>query len=786
MSDGSENSVARNEADGPDTPEEQHPPPRRRGLRRLLPSWRAVLGTLTCVLLLGLGAVFAGYLLVDIPSANASAVAQGNVYLYSDGSQLARTGTYNRENVRLDQVSLEAQHAVLAAEDRDFYTEAAIDPGALVRAAWNTVTGKGRQGGSTITQQYVKNYYLGQEQTVARKVQELFIAVKLDRRETKDEILEGYLNTSYFGRRSYGIQAAAHAYYGKDAAELTTAEGAYLASLLQQPSAYDVVANPQNKDKAVARWNYALDGMVKEGWLEQSEREAMEFPEPRRNRASSSMSGQRGYLVEAVNAYMFEHGILDEQTLESGGFRITTTIDRKKNEALVETVEDVLLDKLDPKARKVDSYVRAGAASVDPATGKVVAMYGGRDFTEQYVNNATRHDYQVGSTFKPFVLAAAVHNGSTTQDGRPITPNTVYDGTNKRPVQPGGYVTENQDNRSYGNITVTEAANKSVNTVFAQMGQDVGPDKVVDTAVALGLPEDTPDLAPVSSVPLGVAGASVTDMAGAYAALANHGEHTETWMVQKVTRGDEELDLPEHEPRQAVSRKAADTTTSVLRSVVSGAGGTGAAAQALGRPAAGKTGTAEEDTAAWFAGYTPQLATVVSIMGQDPDGSHKSLYGATGLARINGGGYPAQIWAGYMTEALRGEPVEDFDLDVVSGPTEAPSGTPSPSGSSSPTETEPIDTPTEPTDPGTEPEEPEDPGTPSDWPSIPVPPWPGDPGGADGDADNGGSTGGRPGGGTGGDGGPGGDPGGDVSGADGGSGGTDVGTLAEPYGAAVA
>ncbi|MYT71565.1 penicillin-binding protein [Streptomyces sp. SID8367] len=628
-----------------------------------------VLGTLIGFIVLCCGLFALGYALVDIPPANSAATAQSNVYLYANGAQIARDGDVNRENVQLAQIPKPVQHAVLAAEDRDFYSESAIDPKAMLRAAWNTLRGKGKQSGSTITQQYVKNYYLGQEQTVSRKVKEFFISIKLDREASKDEILTGYLNTSYFGRNAYGIQAAAQAYYGVDVDDLTTAQGAYLAALLNAPSAYDVVAHPENRSSAEARWNYVLDGMVKQKWLSASDRQNMTFPVPKEAKGAAGMSGQRGYIVQAVKDYITSNKILDEDTLASGGYRITTTLQKKKQDAFAEAVDDQLMSRLDTSARDVDKNVRAGGAAIDPATGKVVAMYGGIDYTKQYVNNATRRDYQVGSTFKPFVFTSAVENASTTQDGRVITPNTLYDGTDQRPVQGwdgGTYAPENEDGVSYGNITVRTATDKSVNSVYAQMAVDVGPAKVKRTAVDLGLPETTPDLTASPSIALGPATASVLDMTEAYATLANHGRHGTYTILASVTKDGEKIELPEQDTQRAVSREAADTTTSILQSVVDS--GTGTAAQAAGRPAAGKTGTAEEDTAAWFAGYTPDLATVVSVMGQDPrTGAHTSLYGAAGLPRVNGGGFPAQIWAQFTRKALSGTPANDFDLTLEDG-----------------------------------------------------------------------------------------------------------------------
>ncbi|MET9829821.1 transglycosylase domain-containing protein [Streptomyces sp. NPDC006385] len=659
--------------------DEQQPPqqptpkagrPRRTGWRRIIPTWRTVLGTLVIGALLLFGLFFLGYSMVKIPPANALATKQANVYLYADGSVIARDGQVNRENVTLAQISKGAQHAILAAEDRDFYTESAVDPKAMLRAAWNTATGKGKQSGSTITQQYVKNYYLRQEQTVTRKVKEFFISIKLDREKSKDQILEGYLNTSFFGRNAYGIQAAAQAYYGMDAKDLDPARAAYLAALVNAPSEYDVVAHPENKSAAVARWNYVLDGMVTKGWLSESKRAGMKFPMPKEATTSTNLSGQRGYIVRIVKDYLIQNRIATEDDLESGGYRITTTLHKDKQDAFVDAVNDQLMSKLDKKNNKVDTYVRAGGASVDPRTGKVVAMYNGIDYVKQYTPNATRRDYQVGSTFKPFVFTSAVENGSTTQDGRPITPNTIYDGTNKRPVQgwPGkAYDPANEDDVSYGDITVREATDKSVNSVYAQMAVDVGPEKVKDTAVELGLPSATPDLNPYPSIALGTATASVLDMAEAYATLANHGRHGTYTMIEKITKdGTDVIDLPKRETSQVISREAADTTTSVLQSVVEN--GTGTPAQAAGRPAAGKTGTAEEDKAAWFAGYTPELATVVAVMGQDPvTAAQKPLYGALGLNRVNGSGPPTAIWAQFTKEALKGKPVTDFDLQLQEG-----------------------------------------------------------------------------------------------------------------------
>jgi membrane peptidoglycan carboxypeptidase len=710
--------------------------PRRTGLRRLLPTWRMALGGGLTLLLLLIGAFFAGYALVNIPDANAAAVAQNNVYYYADGkTEISRDGAVNRQNVTLAEVSKTAQYATLAAEDRNFYHESAVSPKSMLRAAWNTATGKGKQSGSTITQQYVKNYYLNQNQTASRKVKEFFISIKLDRNESKDQILEGYLNTSYYGRNAYGIQAAAQAYFDKNAADLTTAEGAYLATLLNAPSEYDLAAHPENAPAAKARWNYVLNGMVKEHWLTPAQRAATAFPKIGAPKATASKAGQRGYIIEAVNNYLTSHHIVDADALRRGGYRIVTTIQKPKEDAFVKAAQDDVYDKLGHA--KADTYVRAGGASIDPATGDVVALYGGIDYTKQYVSSATNRTYQPGSTFKPVIFTSALQNDSRTQDGEPIRPTTIYNGDSGRQVQgpngPVGYHPANEDDVDYGDITVTEAMDKSVNAVFAQMAQDVGTAKVIDTAHDLGMPPEV-DIPQTPAMALGAFGqdsaknqsASPLDMAQVYATLADHGKQIPYSLVAKVTKDGHDLGLPRRDPVQAVPRTAADTTTAMLESVVDNPGGTAAVASDSGWPAAAKTGTADSDKAAWFAGYTPKLATVVAVFGMNPaNGAQEPLYGALHQDRVNGGGPPGQVWADYTASALRDVPTTDFDLDLAQGaqteaPSDEPGSTPTDTGSPSTTGTPPTGSqPPSSTPPSTPPS---GSGTPSTPPTGTTPP----------------------------------------------------------------
>ncbi|MFE9443896.1 transglycosylase domain-containing protein [Streptomyces sp. NPDC006602] len=657
--------------------------------RRVFPTWRMVLSGLLTVLVIGVTAFVALYVTVQIPSPNAAAVSQSNIYYYADGTEMGRTGRVNRAALPLSEISINVQHAVVAAEDRTFYSNKGVDARGILRAAWSTVSGHEVQGGSTITQQYVRNYYLNHERTVARKVKEAVIAIKVNETQSKDAVMAGYLNTSYFGRNAYGIGAAAQAYYGIPAARLNIPQSAYLAALLRAPSVYDVsTTDLPHRTAAVARWDYVLDGMVQLGYLDSTQRAKMAFPEPKEPRPTPGVGGQVGYLIDIARRYLVDTEIVDDATLASGGWHITTTFVKKDQDALVAAVRKGLRQL--PHTRKAD-VIRVGAASVEPSTGKIVATYGGPDYAVRPYNDATRHDVQVGSTFKPFDLAAALRDRAATQDGRTITPGTRYDGTSRRCVQglPRGlrYCPPNEDDRDYGRITLRRAMMKSVNAVFAQVGADAGLAGVRRAAIDAGLPSGTPDMRANPAVTLGVATPSPLDMAGAYATFDNHGRRIPMWSVQKLARNGKTYDVPGHEAIQAFPRAAADQVTSVLRGVVS-AEGTGYLATGLGRPAAGKTGTTDSNLSAWFVGYTPELTTSVAMFAEEPRAHTRiSLGKAAGISRVNGGSYPTRIWTAYMAAALKGLPVKDFNLVAAAQP--AGPRTTRPPTSDSPTETTP-------------------------------------------------------------------------------------------------
>ncbi|UNO40151.1 transglycosylase domain-containing protein [Streptomyces sp. MST-110588] len=678
---------------------------KKSGIRRFF-TWKKLLIYFFSVCLLGILAFIGLYLYVPIPDkANADAIAQGNVYKYSDGTVMARTGKMNREWVDIKKVPEPVQHAFVAAENKSFYQDSGISLMGTARGILNTLLGKGKQGGSTITQQYVKNNYLTQEQTVSRKLQEIVISLKVDNKYDKDKILEGYINTSYYGRNAYGIQAAARAYYGVDVEKLNVSQGAYLASLLQAPSQYDwAQASPAGKKRVQERWAYTLNNMVEMKWLDPARRQAEKFQKPKAPKPLPGLKGQVGYFIKAANEELYKKGV-DEKELAAGGWTITLGIDRHKQQELEKAVKNKLTDDLKPKSRPVDADAQLGAVSVDPKNGHVVAMYGGAGYTQHYVNNALRSDYQPASTFKPLIFAAALENQSKTQEGLPIRPHTIYDGRNRRPVVGGTiyFAPPNEDEHTYGRITVQQATNNSVNSVFAQMGADVGLDKVKKTAVDMGMDGSKMDVKPAMT--LGTMGASPLQMAGVYATLDAHGKKVEPALVIKATKRDKDHELPDPVGDPVLSPKTADTLTSVLRGVVDD----GTAKEAIGNTdyqAAGKTGTSDDNKSAWFVGYTPRLVTAVGMFGEAAktegkikQGSQVTLKGTGGNGRVNGGSYPARVWAEYTGNALGKDTDAKFDLDTsldpgVSAPPVAPPShtataptTPPPSSTKPPTNT---------------------------------------------------------------------------------------------------
>ncbi|MEV5680129.1 MULTISPECIES: transglycosylase domain-containing protein [unclassified Streptomyces] len=629
----------------------------RTNWRRWVPSWRHVLSgvLLGCSALAGLFAVV--YASVDIPDENAEARRQGSVYYWADGSQLVSVGTVNRQNVTLADIPASVEDAVIAAENETFYDDPGVSVTGLARAVVSVVKGGETQGGSTITQQYVKNTYLTQEQTATRKVKEFFISLKLNNKQTKEEILQGYLNTSWFGRGANGVQAAAQAYYGIPAKDLDPSQAALLAALLKGAEQYDPAISKGNHERAVGRWKWILDRQVETGSMTKAERaEYREFPEPRTAAKPTSLGGQTGYLVDIANKYIKKSSGLTDKDLARGGYRVHTTFEKDRTQQLERAVRSVRARDLDPKKRPEDKYVEVGAASVRPEDGAVVAVYGGADATTRFANNADTAGVPVGSAFKPFVLAAALQHGKgiTLESGYDSEGNLVRGGPLAVPTYPPG--------AGPGSVKVTapttlsEALITSANATFVQLGKHIGLKKVKELAVAAGLHESS--LARLDkSFPLGTSTPSAVRMADAYTAFSNEGMRADPYSVTRVTRDGEEIEgFAKPELRRAMDASVANNVNNVL--------GTVAwtrltrddqlepfiRSQALDGLAAGATGEGDRMRSAWFIGHTQGLTTAVTMFRNKPGTPQLlGMQGVGGDESDRGNVFPLRIWSAYVT-----------------------------------------------------------------------------------------------------------------------------------------
>ncbi|MEU4833238.1 transglycosylase domain-containing protein [Streptosporangium sp. NPDC023615] len=581
-----------------------------------------------------LGVVWA---MTPIPdSTQPKATAQGSVIYYRDGrTVLARQGV-NRRSVTLDKVPQVLRNAVIAAENRSFYEDQGVSLKGTFRAMWSTVTGQQLQGGSTITQQMVRNYYSGlsQERSIVRKLKEVMISLKVDRSKSKDWVLEQYLNTIYFGRGADGVHAAAGAYFRKDLGRLNLAESAYLAAVIQQPSRF---ADPEGADLYAARerWRSVIDAMAAIGAITSEQAAAATFPVLARPRAIFDPRGQEGYMLDQVTAELKSRGYTDE-VINQGGLKIVSTFDKNLMAAAERAVTSVLPEGTPRK-------VRTGLAAVDPATGEVTAFYGGRDYAANKFDNSFSAKVQAGSTFKAYALAAALDNGFGLE--------TLVNGNS--PLRVASADIPNSGGYSYGQVNLVRATQSSVNTAFVDLGQRVGLDKVVKVAQNAGIPAE--QLAPhrgAATLPLGVASVSAVQNASGYAAFAAEGVHREAHVIRSITDADGRTVRSSTKGRRAFGEQAAVDATYALRRVVEA--GTGSGARLTDRPVAGKTGTTDESAAVWFAGFTPQLAVAVDMFRDD----NKPV--TVNGSALYGGSYPAQIWRAFMTEAMKGKPVKEF------------------------------------------------------------------------------------------------------------------------------
>ncbi len=579
-------------------------------------------------------------------------LAQTSVVYDANGNVVDELyGVQNRYVVTLDDIDPTLQEAVISIEDHRFYRHRGLDFEAIGRAAVENVQSLSiQEGGSTITQQLIKNTYIAQEQRMIpsfeRKFAEASLAWQYEEENSKSEILEQYLNTVYFGANAYGAEAAARTYFNKKAEDLTLPESALLAGVIQLPGVYDPFLDPKT---AKERRDVVLDRMLEYGYITRKEHDEAVKADIVLSRGRVEHQNDNEYFLNAVRRELAEE--YGDDTVYEGGLEIHTTLDPDLQEMANTAVDTIVSPEAgDPSAALV---------SVDPATGAVRAMVGGSDFDQVKFNLATQAHRQAGSSFKPFVYAEAIEQG--------ISPESMYVsehlevpmGLYERP-----YVVDNYDFIERGPITLERAMADSDNTVFVQLALDLGLENVVEKAEQMGI---TSEVEAYPSTAIGGLGEGVTpfEMASAYSTLPNQGVHMKPFLVQQVTKEEngEEVVVEEHRLReeQALTRDEAAVVTQALRRVITD--GTASYYHDLdaeiGRPAAGKTGTTNNFVDAWFVGFIPQLSTSVWV---GYPNERTSMVNINGLPEINGENYPLDIWSLYMQSAVGMFPEQEFDV----------------------------------------------------------------------------------------------------------------------------
>ena len=585
----------------------------------------------------------------------------------------------NRSPVALDKVPDTVKSAVLAVEDENFYSHSGVNLKATVRALFTNVESGGvEQGGSTITMQLVKNALLTPERSLSRKTREAVLARRLEDSMTKDQILERYLNTVYFGNGAYGVQAAAELYFNKDVSKLDWPEAALLAALIRDPSDYDPFLHP---DLAIERRRIALGRLVEVGKITKQQADIDAFA-PLPSTPSTLAEPPKDYFIEEVKQRLLDDpqfNLGDDYTerynaVFKGGLRIYTTLNPQMQAAAVDA-RDSTLPSEDGVA--AGEFVIRGAGNVDipttcpalndgsghclgtvamvsvePSSGAVRDLVGGPGFENWKYDLATQAQRQPGSSMKTFVLAAALENGIVVND-------TISGGNcsfNNPGATPNPYVVKGEA----GTQSLDRQLAGSVNCAYLRLGQVVGLDKVIDQAHSMGV---TAPLNPNLSLPLGTDPISPLEMAGAYASIANEGVYNAPYFVDKITDADGKV-IYEHQSdgTRVMAVQSARQAEVALQAVVTG--GTGTAARLSDRPAAGKTGTTEKHGDAWFVGFTPQLATAVWM------GSPEAQVPMNNVGGINvfGGTFPARVWHSFMTEAMAGLPSLTFTAPAPTRP----------------------------------------------------------------------------------------------------------------------
>jgi penicillin-binding protein 1A len=570
---------------------------------------------------------------VDKPQLN---IASKTRIWSADGKLLAELYAENRNPVRLSQISPYFTKAIIATEDERYYQHQGFDLYSIARAVVTDIrTGKASQGASTITQQFVRAAYLNRQKTFLRKLREMVLAYKLEKKYKKDQILNMYLNAIYFGEGAYGIQSASHIYFSKDAKHLSLTEAALLAGLPQRPIAYDPFTNPKD---ARARRTVVLGRMVANSVITSAQAAKADKAPLGLHRGVVQQAMRAPYFVEFVKQQLLRKYGADK--VFKGGMQVYTTLDTRLQALAERTVKNTLPYPGDPDA---------SLTSIEPKTGYIRAMYGGRDFAKQKFNFAAQGQRQPGSSFKTFVLVACLEDGIPPyRYVRSDSPITI---AMPKPQKP--WVVNNSEGSGQGLVSIEHGLTASINVVFAQLIMDVGAGRVARLAKRMGIMSPVP---PVPAIALGGLSPGVTtfDMSTAYSTLANGGVHVQpTAIVKIVVPGGTVLYKNKPDRTRAISPAVAKAAVDLLKGVITG--GTGTAAD-IGREAAGKTGTSQNYRDAWFCGFTPQLSTAVWVGYAKTEKSMTSVHGI----RVFGGTFPAQIWHDFMSSALQGQPDLSF------------------------------------------------------------------------------------------------------------------------------
>lgn len=613
------------------------PPKKKSPMRRFL--W--IVGILVFLIIAGAGCGFIGATMSDLPEvANVKPAASSQIYDVHGNLITTVHATENRLPVKLSQVPKDLQNAFIATEDNRFYSHHGVDPIGIMRAIWVNIAHDGvAEGGSTITQQLARNAFLTQDRTLKRKIMEAMLAIRIEQYYTKQEILEMYLNQIYFGQGAYGVQAAAHVYFGKNVQDLDLAQSAMLAGLPQSPNYYSPLTNYK---AGKARQAVVLGQMVKYDYIDQATADKAKDEDLglREKSEAAHSDNNASYFIDYVISEIAEK--YGDDAVYKDGLKIYTTIDMKAQDAAVQAMHNLPNFYTDDKGL---TQPQGALIAINPHNGYIVAMVGGRG--DDSFNRAVLAERQPGSAFKPFVYLAAIQDG--------MTPGTVMD---DKKIEFNGWSPKNYEGTYSGQMTLRYALQHSVNTIAVQLADAVGMRKVLNLASSLGITtlDDSKDNNLAAALGGLTNGVKPIDMAVAYGTLANGGVKVKPVAITKIVdRNGQVVEENSTEEQRVVDPKYAYVITNMLESVMSGGTGDGAS---IGRPAAGKTGTTDESKDAWFVSYTPDLVAAV-WMGDD--------YGIETLDDITGGTVPAVIWRDFMSQALNAMEIPASDFTVPPG-----------------------------------------------------------------------------------------------------------------------